>query len=304
MSEVPAGTVTTPIGLSRKSLLEEWRESLVVDGYDDPRASALHELALYFNMSEAEVKQRCLNWEQDSVAEWEARPRDTPEALLDFYRTQQSWIFDTVWYHAQQYYEVLPPESVMIAERLRDITPGTHLDFGAGPGGTSLFFHKLGWDTALADISSTLQAFAKWRLERRGISAAYFDTSQDELPADTFDLITACDVMVHVPDPRATLAQLHRALKVGGYLIFNVDSRPKPSRETQWHLYPYAYPVLRPARAVGFVHEPKLEFFHVYRKLPENNAMRVRAVTLYDTCRYNLLVSKVGEVLRRTGLRG
>lgn len=283
---------------SRAELLEAWRESLVVDGYADPRDSALYELSLYFEMPVEEVRERCENWERDSIQEWEAQPRDTPEGLLDFYRTQQSWIFDTVWYHAQQFYEVQPPESVMIAERLGGVTPGKHLDFGAGPGGTSLFFHHLGWNISLADISTTLQAFAKWRLDRRGIRATYYDTSTDALPDNTFDLITACDVMVHVPDPRATLAQLHRALKVDGYLFFNVDARPKPARETQWHLYPYAYPILRPARAVGFAREPKLEFFHVYRKLADNSAVRIRVVSAYDLCRYNAAVSRVGQVVR------
>ncbi|GAC1454829.1 MAG: hypothetical protein PVSMB4_15400 [Ktedonobacterales bacterium] len=157
---------------------------------------------------------------------------------------------------------------------------------------------------SLADISTTLQAFSKWRLDRRGISATYYDTSTDALPDNTFDLITACDVMVHVPDPRATLLQLNRALKVGGYLVFNVDARPKPSRETQWHLYPYAFPILRPVRAVGFARHPRLEFFHVYQKVANNSPARVRAVTLYDTCRYNLVVSKLGDVVRAVKARG
>lgn len=291
--EKPASTHS-----KRAELLAIWRESLVTDGYTDPRESALHELSLYFDISVEEARKRCEHWEEDSVAEWEARPRNTEEGLLDFYRTQQSWIYDTVWYQAQQYYEEMPAESVMIAERLNGRTPGKHLDFGAGPGGTSLFFHQLGWDVSLADISTTLQAFARWRLERRGINAAYYDTSTQELPDNTFDVITACDVMVHVPDPRVTLQQLHRALKVGGLLFFNVDARPRPSRETQWHLYPFAYPILRPARAVGFAREPKLEFFHVYRKLEANSTPRVRVVTLYDTCRYNVYVSKVGQMVR------
>lgn len=288
----------SPKQYDHAGLLEAWRESLVVDGYDDPRESALHELSLYFDMPKDKVRERCMNWERDSVQEWEAAPRDTPEGLLDFYRTQRSWIFDTVWYHAQQFYEVQPPESVMIAERLRNVIPGKHLDFGAGPGSTSLFFHHLGWDVSLADISTTMQEFAKWRLGRRNIPATYFDTSREELPDNAYDLITACDVMVHVPNPRETLAQLHSALKVGGYLVFNVDSRPKPSRETQWHLYPFAYPILRPVRSVGFKREPKLEFFHVYQKLAVNGATRVRLVTVSDAFRYNSVVSHAGELVR------
>lgn len=298
---LPERTGTTNIGRSRSDLLEIWRESLVGDdGYTDPRTSALNELALYFNMTPEQARDRCLHWEEDSIVEWEAASRDTPEGLLDFYRTQKSWIFDTTWYQAQQYYEEMPAESVMIAERLSKmgVQPGQHLDFGAGPGGTSLFFHRLGWHVSLADISPTLQDFARWRLTRRGIEATYYDTSKEKLPQNAFDVITCCDVMVCVDNPRETLARLHSALKVGGYLFFNVDSRPRPSRETQWHLYRWAYPILRPVRSIGFAQLPKLEFFHVYRKLAQNSTARIAMVALYDRCRYNLLVSRAGQVVR------
>jgi 2-polyprenyl-3-methyl-5-hydroxy-6-metoxy-1,4-benzoquinol methylase len=298
---------------TRDDLRELWRASLVTDGYDDPRESALHELSLYFGMSREEARERCLRWEQDSIVEWEAHPRDTAEGLLDFYRTQRSWIFDTVWYHALQYTGERPAESILIAQRLEalEFTPssgastgrastgvapvGRHLDFGAGPGSTSLFFHRLGWEVALADISTTMRDFARWRLGRRGIEATYYDTSREDLPPDSFDVITACDVMAHVPDPRETLERLHRALRVGGYLIFNVDARPIPSRETQWHLYPYAYPVLRPVRAVGFARESQLEFFHVYRKLAANPILRICAGLALDACRYNGWVSRTAR---------
>jgi SAM-dependent methyltransferase len=293
-----APALVSPAARSRDELLAIWRESLLTDNCADPKASALRELSLYFNISEDEALARCQSWESDSVKEWEAAPRDTPDGLLNFYRTQQSWIFDTVWYHALQCTEEMPPESAMIAHRLKCITPGKHLDFGAGPGSTSLFFHQLGWEVSLADISTTLQAFARWRLDRRGIAANYYDTSVDRLPDGTFDLITACDVMVHVPDPAATLADLHRALKPGGYLFFNVDARPRPSRETQWHLYPFAYPILRPVRRIGFEREPRLEFFHVYRKLLDNSPLRARLVSAFDFCRYNYPVSWTAQAAR------
>jgi len=287
----------------REALLEVWRESLVLDGFDDPAESALHELALYFGMSPDEARQRCLNWEQESVAEWEARDRSSPEGLRDFYHTTQSWIFDTVWYHAQQYHGGQPAESVMIAERLAGIKSGRHLDFGSGPGSTSLFFSKLGWQVSLADISTTLLEFARWRFAHRNLPAEFYDLNQEELPTEAFDLVTACDVMVHVPDPAATLRQLHRALKPGGLLVFNVDARPKRERENQWHLYLHAYPVLRPVRGVGFERLPRLEFFHVYRKTERRSAPATAGVRLYDLARYNRLVSAAGDVKRAIAKR-
>lgn len=282
----------------RDDLLATWRAGVMIDGSSDPFDAVLQELSAYFGISQEEAKERCLNWTTASIEEWNARPRDTPEGLLDFYQTQQSWIFDTMWYHAQQCGEDLPPESVMIAERLHDVAPGQHLDFGAGPGTTSIFFHRLGWKVSLADISTTLQDFARWRLPRHGVEATYYNTAKETLPADAFDLITACDVMVHIPDPAAALRALHRSLKVGGYLIFNVDARPEKSQDTEWHLFPYAYPVLRPVRAIGFSREPRLEFFHVYRKIDESSSARVAAVSVYDALRYNYAMARVGREVR------
>src|SRR5258708_7635567 len=189
---VSTSTLAPALRRSRAQLLEIWRQSLVVDGYTDPRESALHELALYFNITPEEARARCEHWEQDSVREWENAPRDTPEGLLDFYRTQQSWIYDTVWYHAQQCFEEQPAESVMIAERMADVVPGHHLDFGAGPGSTSLFFQRLGWQVSLADISTTMQAFAKWRLVTRGVPAHYLHTTPTALPTHP---------LYHIPHP-------------------------------------------------------------------------------------------------------
>jgi SAM-dependent methyltransferase len=124
----------------------------------------------------------------------------TFEGLLDFYQTQTSWIFDTMWYHANQYTGSAPAESVEIALGISHLRPGNHLDFGAGPGSSSLFFHELGWRVSLADVSTTFQNFAKWRLQKHGVPATFYDNSKEDFPAATFDLITAFDVMVHVPN--------------------------------------------------------------------------------------------------------
>src|SRR5260370_22634904 len=139
--------------------------------------------------------------------------RDTPDGLLDFYRTTQSWIFDTVWYHAQQCLDEQFPQSVAIAHALRHARTGHILDHGAGPGSTGLFFQRLGWQVSMSDISTTMQAFAKWRCAQRGVPATFYDTSREALPADTFDVITSVDVVAHIPDWQRELGRIHRALK-------------------------------------------------------------------------------------------
>lgn len=285
----------------RQELLEIWKTCLTQASSGDPHAAVVAELAEYFHMSPEDVRQRCLHWEDASVEEWHARDRSTPDGLLDFYQTQTSWIFDTMWYHANQYTGAAPAESVAIVEGLGPVTPGHHLDFGAGPGSSSLFFHALGWQVSLADISTTFQDFAKWRLQRHGVEATFYDNSKQDFPAATFDLITAFDVMVHVPNIVETLTQLHRALKPGGYLIFNIDNLPCTPR-TAWHLYADQYPILGQVRRIGFRRHPKITYFHVYQKV-ERSALEKGIVHLYDPLRYNRAISSVGNLVRAAAHR-
>ena len=190
-----------------------------------------------------------------------------------------------MWYHANQYHGDAHAESVDIAEGLHALTPGRHLDFGAGPGTSSLFFHELGWQVALADISTTFLDFARWRLARHGVTAQFYETSVDALPNQAFDLITAFDVMVHVGDVAATLERLHRALAPGGYLVFNIDIRAK-TPETECHLYPNRGLILKHVRRAGFQQQPKIHFFYVYQKV-ERSAIGQLAVAQYDNVRFS-----------------
>ncbi len=286
-----------PKPYTQAMLRETWRRCLTGDDSSDPCDVAIAELSAYFHLSPEETRTRCINWEDDSLQEWSAKDRSTPEGLLEFYRTQVSWVFDTVWYHANQYHGATPAESVDVAFGLRDLPPGHHLDFGGGPGSTSLFFHALGWQVSLADISTTMLDFARWRLAKHGIPAAFYDPSQDALPPNTFDLITAFDVMVHVPDVGATLTRLWESLTPGGYLVFNIDHRPRTER-TQWHLYAEQYPILQQVRAHGFRRCPKIEFFHVYQKI-ERSPANAQMIRLTDQMRYNGLVTAIGKAARR-----
>jgi 2-polyprenyl-3-methyl-5-hydroxy-6-metoxy-1,4-benzoquinol methylase len=288
--------LTKPATNERSRLMEIWRRALTMDDVSDPKEVVVAELAEYFKLPKDEVYKRCVNWEDYSVEEWQAKDRSTAEGLLDFYQTQTSWVFDTMWYHAQQYYNEKAPETVEIALGLPKMTPGHHLDFGAGPGSSSLFYRELGWQVSLADISTTMLDFAKWRFQKHNVPATFYDTSKDSLPANTYNLITAFDVMVHVPNVSETLEQLHRALKPGGYLVFNIDNLPKTPK-TEWHLYRDQYPILGKVRRVGFRRHPKITYFHVYQKV-ERGMLGTKAITVYDTLRYNRYVTFVGNIVR------
>jgi SAM-dependent methyltransferase len=218
--------------------MEYFREALrLEDG--DVRAGVLDDLSTFFELPPEECLRRCLHWEEMSVAEWQAGDRSSPEGLLDFYRSVTSWSFDLAWYCYLQAEGYAIPTSVMVARFLRTVgrTGGRHLDFGSGAGATAQLFGRLGYETALADISKPLLDFARFRLDRRGDTAAYLDLVSAELETEHYDVITALDTLVLVPDLGATARDLHRALRPGGWLFANVDDVRPSTDENAWHLY-------------------------------------------------------------------
>ncbi len=75
-----------------------YRAALALAPDQGIRESILDDLSTYFALSPDECVRRCLEWEQWSVLEWSARPRNTPAELRDFYLSTASWCFDLLWY--------------------------------------------------------------------------------------------------------------------------------------------------------------------------------------------------------------
>src|SRR5262249_22830714 len=157
----------------------------------------LDDLSSYFDLTKDECVRRCVNWEQWSVQEWHAQRRSSVEEIYDFYHKTQSWAFDLLWYSYLQSEEYAYPVSVVIADTLGRIgASASHLDFGSGVGATSQLFSALGYSTTLADISTSLLEFARFRLNRRCINATYLDLNQVSLSPNSYDVITAIDTLV------------------------------------------------------------------------------------------------------------
>jgi SAM-dependent methyltransferase len=218
--------------------MELFRQALLLEPGGDARRDVLDDLSSYFGLSHDESLRRCLHWEELSVEEWQAGDRTTAEGLRSFYQSLASWSFDLLWYAYLQTEGYGYPASVIAARYLREHDASTqrHLDFGSGVGVTGQLFAGLGYEAYLADVSTPLLEFAKFRLERRGVSATYVDLNAVTLEAGRYDVITAIDTLVHVPDLTATVTQLHQALRPAGWLFTNFDVRPS-SAENAWHLY-------------------------------------------------------------------
>jgi SAM-dependent methyltransferase len=217
--------------------MEMFRASLRLRELPDIRAAVLDDLGSYFGLPPEECVERCRNWESWSVKEWSAADRSSKDGTTDFYRTTQSWAFDLLWFAYVQAEGYGLPTSVLALQAMAARPHGpAHLDFGSGSGVTSQLFARAGYQTALADISTSLLDFARYRLERRGQAARFIDLNEERLETARYDVITALDTLILIPDLAEVVASLHAALRPGGWLITNFDVRP-PSPENAWHLY-------------------------------------------------------------------
>ena len=281
-------------------LMETFREGLRLAEMSDVRTAILDDLSAYYGYSPDECVQRCLHWEEWSIAEWKSGNRSSADGLVDFYQSTQSWSFDLLWYAYLQATGYAAPGSVMLATEAtrRGVGPGAqHLDFGSGIGATAQLFQGLGYVSTLADISTTLQAFARFRFERRGQSATFLDLNTTALPADCYDVVTAIDVLAHVPDVAVTARELHQAMKPGGILFANYDVRP-PSDANAWHLYADVAPLEWAVRRAGFARRGAVDgSWGIYERVePRGAAYAVRSAR-------DLLLYRVGLVHRAAQAR-
>ena len=230
-----------------------YRDSLMLPGQPTIRASILDDLSTYYHLDPDECVRRCVHWEEWSVQEWQQRPRDSADGLADFYNSTESWSFDHLWAAYLQAEGAVYPAAVVAARTIpRAARTLRCLDFGSGVGDVGHLLGALGHEVDLADVSKTLLAFSRFRLERREQQAGYIDLNDAGLEADRYDVVVAKDVLAHVPDFRATVTMLHRSLRPGGLLLTNFDTRPA-SPENAWHLYADDIPLRRTLQDIGFV---------------------------------------------------
>jgi len=146
-------------------------------------------------------------------SEWQA----LPEALRAdhwYYLASRTYIFANAIH--------LHEDAVHAAALLALAPPGTHvLDFGGGTGNLSLALAASGHDVTYAEISAVQRDFVRFRISRhRPRGRVEIADWWDELPADTFDVVYALDVLEHLPALRSTLAErLLPAVRRGGALV-------------------------------------------------------------------------------------
>ena len=98
-------------------------------------------------------------------------------------------------------------------ELVRHVPPGARLlDYGCGIGSDGLMLLEAGYRVEFADFDNPSVAFLRWRLDRRGFEAPVHDL--DKHVPEGFDAAFAFDVIEHVEDPFAFLAELERRARL------------------------------------------------------------------------------------------
>ncbi len=217
----------------------------------DVRGGVIDDLATFYGFGHDEVVDRCIRWEAWSVEEWTSSDRESADGLKDFYRSTRSWSFDLLWFAYLQAELHRYPVSAVIDADLGRPEGRRHLDFGCGVGVTSQSMARAGFVSEMADIATGMLEFVRFRLDRRGEDLRCIDLNDQALESDRYDVITAIDTLVHIPDLERVLGELHTALRPGGLLFANVAARPRTLENAQF-LYDDELPVRRLIQRCGF----------------------------------------------------
>ena len=228
-----------------------WRDALLLPGAADLPASICTEISTILQVDDpAEVRRRCQAAVLAMKQEWEETVTGEKDSeVIEYYDRSQSYSYELMWWHSLD--EDLSPLAYVSALHLALKEPGrAYLDFGAGVGSGGILFARHGFEVSLADISSTLQDFARRRLESRGVPACYLDLKSQSLPSQAYDFVTAMDVFEHIAHPEEAVHQLAPAIRPGGILFGRFSSEDDPDRPS--HIARDFGPAFQALEALGF----------------------------------------------------
>ena len=228
-----------------------WTEALLLVGYQDLQKSLLDELGLYVKCQDsAEIQRRCKGAVENLAREWREKvdPRDR-RSVEHFYNETETELYELMWWHTLS--EDISPLSYVTALKFA-LRQGCRscLDFGAGVGSGSILFARHGLKVGLADISSPMLAFSRWRFKVRRLRAQFFDLKTRSIASESFDMVTAMDVFEHLADPVEGVERLWTVLKPGGFLFGRFGDEPNEDRPL--HVVQDFEPTFRRLRELGF----------------------------------------------------
>ncbi len=108
--------------------------------------------------------------------------------------------------------------AILDRELRRLARPGLALDIGAAGGGNTRVMQARGWRAVAADYSEKAVEVARGR----GLTALRIDARKLPVTSESFDLVTAFDVLEHIDEDYLVTAEIARVLKPGGTALIAV----------------------------------------------------------------------------------
>ncbi|MEW1955207.1 class I SAM-dependent methyltransferase [Terrabacter sp. NPDC080008] len=111
----------------------------------------------------------------------------------------------------------------LLAKAITGLTPGLALDIGAAGGGNTRVLREHGWDAVALEYGAEGAEVAR----TRGLATVRADATRLPLADASLDLVVAFDLLEHLRDDDAAVAEVHRVLKPTGTYLVAVPADPR-----------------------------------------------------------------------------
>ncbi len=168
----------------------------------------------------------------------EARYRSDPEleraieAAIDPWLAHMAWRTDfAAWRHRRLWQErsrEVADRVTQVREALGGRLEGARiLDLGAGMGGLTVALLAAGARAVALDYNRAYGRITRLRGRRYGLEVPALTGAGERLPFrdEAFDLVLCWDVLEHVQDPEALVAEIARVLRPGGRVLLTAINR-------------------------------------------------------------------------------
>lgn len=122
---------------------------------------------------------------------------------------------DTHWWYAERRH--------LLQESIAGMPPGRALDIGAAGGGNSRVLTRAGWQVLCLEYGAEGAQVGR----ERGLDVVRADATALPLADSSLDLVIAYDVLEHIRDHDAAVAQVRRALSPEGTFLIAVPCDPR-----------------------------------------------------------------------------
>jgi SAM-dependent methyltransferase len=111
----------------------------------------------------------------------------------------------------------------LLAQAIRGLQPGRALDIGAAGGGNTRVLREAGWSVAALEYGVDGAQVAA----ERGLAVVRGDATALPVDDHSLDLLVAFDVLEHILDHDASVAEVRRVLRPGGTFLIAVPADPR-----------------------------------------------------------------------------